>query len=503
MATESHSIGVRGPEARWTAETIHGRWKRFYEQKTSTKALSRVEFTEHIAYLLFLKLDHERAQRKGLFATQPIAPAGSWSHLALASGEDLHRALTGLMIELGRPNPQDPRRAIASVVFQDSRPWPVDKMAELGRLIIEEFDPYRWSDVSRKELGAAFSLLIADCRDVLVGAKRNTGQFLTPPHLLTVIAKALALTPQDRVIDAAVGVGSSLIAAHREMAAHEDRVDAAAIAGADIDVQMCRLATMNVLLNTGRQFHDVPPILRADSLKEREYAVRRHERDVPPTVAICNPPFRSDVEADTEQRNDFWAQNAALPANFLQHLAITLPQGARAAVFVPDGVLFHRGAAATIRRVLLKSCNVHTLLRLPTGMFHDTGSKSNVLFFTKSVPRPTGEPATDELWVYDLRDRHHTDTESPLTEDDFAEFLEAYRPGEERFSGRTESRRFKRYDADAVRQILASPGAKLDLKADLASAPDDFGNPRDIAQSIVDHLGDAQRSFQAVRDSFS
>lgn len=499
MAAERNSIGARGPEKRWTAEGIFGRWQRFYEQKTSAKALTRLEFTEHIAYLLFLKLDQERAQRTGMFASQPIAPADSWSHLVLASGEELHRALAGLMAELGRPNPQDPRRAIASVVFQDSRPWPVDRMAELGRLIIEEFDPYRWSDVSRGELGAAFSLLIADCRDD-IRAKRETGQFLTPPHLLTVIAKALALTPRDRVIDAAVGVGTSLIAAHREMAAHGDRVDASAIAGADIDVQMCRLATMNVLLNTGRQFHDVPPILRADSLKAKERAVRRYERDVAATVAICNPPFKS-VEANTEQRDDFWAQNATLPANFLQHLAITLPRGARAAVFVPDGVLFHTGAAATIRRTLLKNCNVHTLLRLPTGMFHDTGSKSNVLFFTKSVPRSTGEPATDELWVYDARDRHHTDTENPLTEDDFAEFLEAYRPGEEGFSGRTESRRFKRYDRDAVRKILDSSGARLDLKADAADAPDDFGNPRDIARSIVDHLGDAQRSFQAVLDS--
>ncbi|MDT0379391.1 N-6 DNA methylase [Streptomyces sp. DSM 42041] len=499
MATERDSIGVRGPERRWKAEEIFGRWQRFYELKTSAKALTRLEFTEHIAYLLFLKLDHERAQRTGMFASPPIAPADHWSHLVLASGEELHRALAGLMAELGRPNPQDPRRAIASVVFQDSRPWPVDRMAELGRLIVEEFDPYHWSDVHRDELGAAFSLLIADCRDD-IRAKRETGQFLTPPHLLAVIAKALAITPRDRVIDAAVGVGTSLIAAHREMAAHGERVDASTIAGADIDVQMCRLATMNVLLNTGRQFHDVPPILRADSLKAKERAVRRYERDVAATVAICNPPFKS-VETNTEQRDDFWAQNATLPANFLQHLAITLPRGARAAVFVSDGVLFHSGAAATIRRALLRNCDVHTLLRLPTGMFHDTGSKSNVLFFIKSVPRPTGEPATDELWVYDARDRHHTNTENPLTEDDFAEFLDAYRAGEEEFSGRTESRRFKRYDRDAVRKILNSPDARLDLKANLIDAPDDFGDPRDIARSIVDHLGDARKSFQVVLDS--
>ncbi|WLQ33053.1 N-6 DNA methylase [Streptomyces castrisilvae] len=499
MAAERDGIGARGPETHWTAKGIFERWQRFYELKTSAKALTRLEFTEHIAYLLFLKIDHEHTQRSGMFASRPIAPAESWPCLVLASGEDLHAALTRLMTELGRPNPEDPRRAIASVLFQESRPWPVDRMAELGRLIIEEFDPYRWADVKRDELGAAFSLLIGGCRDD-IRAKRETGQFLTPPYLLKVIAEALALAPQDRVIDTAVGAGTSLIAAHREMAAHGDRVDASAIAGADIDVQMCRLATMNVLLNTGRQFHDVPPVLRADSLRVKDRLVRRHERDVAATVAICNPPFKS-VETNTEQRDDFWAQNATLPANFLQHLAITLPRGARAAVFVPDGVLFQRGAAAAIRRELLKNCTVHTLLRLPTGMFHDTNSKSNVLFFTKSVRRPTGEPNTDELWVYDARDIHHTDTENPLSEDDFAEFLEAFRPGEEGFTGRTESSRFKRYDRDAVRKILNSSGVSLDLRANLAEAQGDSGDPRDIARSIIDHLGDAQRSFEAVLDS--
>ncbi|WP_405947087.1 SAM-dependent methyltransferase [Streptomyces prunicolor] len=497
MATERDDIAARGPEDRWTGDRILKRWNRFREQKITGKALRRIEFTEHIAYLLFLKLDHERAQRTGAFARPAVAPVGAWPRLVDASGDALHKTLGQLMDELGRPNPTDPRRATASVVFQDAQPWNEDRMAELGRLITEEFNPYRWSNVPRDELGGAFAQLLADCRDDL-RTKRDTGQFLTPPPLLAVVAKALALTPGDKVVDAAVGIGTSLIAAHREMAAHGERIDASAIAGADIDVQMCRLATMNVLLNTGRPFHDVPPILRADSLKAREHVVRRHERDVAATVAICNPPFKSDVPADTERRDDFWAPNAILPANFLQHIAITLPQGARAAVFVPDGVLFHGGAAATIRRALLNNCDVHALLRLPTGMFYDTGSKSNILFFTKSAPRPSGEAATRELWVYDARDRHHTDTDNRVTEEDFAEFLQGYRSGVDGLSVRTKSRRFKRYD---VRQVLDDPKASLLLNADPSSELDDFGNPRDIAKSIVDHLGDAQKSFQAVVDS--
>ncbi|GAA2289838.1 SAM-dependent methyltransferase [Streptomyces kunmingensis] len=501
MATERDDIAARGSERLWTSDRIFKRWQRFREQKITGKALRRIEFTEHIAFLLFLKLDHERAQRTGTFARPAVAPAGAWPQLVDASGDALHRALGRLMADLGAPNPTDPRRTTASVVFQDAQPWNVDRMAELGRLITEEFNPYRWSNVPRDELGGAFALLLADCRDDL-RTKRDTGQFLTPPPLLAVVAKALGLTPGDKVVDAAVGIGTSLIAAYREMAAHGERVDASAIAGADIDVQMCRLATMNVLLNTGRPFHDVPPILRADSLKAREDVVRRHERSVDATVVICNPPFKSDVAADTQQRDDFWAQNAILPANFLQHLAITLPRGARAAVFVPDGVLSHDSrAAAAIRRALLMNCNVHTLLRLPTGMFYDTGSKSNILFFTKSAdPQRPGDIATRELGVFDLRDRHYTDTRNPLAEADFEEFLTTYRLRAEGQPVESEPQCFRRYD---VGEILRTPTAGLALNGRAATLLDDHGDPRDIAKSIVRHLGEAQKSFQAVVDSLN
>ncbi len=123
------------------------------------------------------------------------------------------------------------------------------------------------------------------------------------------------------------------------------------------------------------------------------------------------------------------------------------------------------------------NCDVHTLLRLPTGIFHGTNSKSNVLFFTKSAPKPTGEPATRTLWVYDARTgRHHTDTENPpVSEDDFADFLDAFRIGKPDFEGRTESERFRRY---TVAELLARPGAGLDLKANMSAALDDFGSPR-------------------------
>lgn len=493
-------VAGQRPETRWTSGQIVERLWKFYNE-TAIKAVPRLDFVEHVTYLLFLKLDHERAQRPGRFAARPIAAADTWPKLVLRSGEELHRFLTQIMDELGTPAPKDPRRATASVIFHDAQPWNVDRMSELNRLIAEEFDPYHWSSIPQDELGRAFSKLLADCREDFL-TKRQAGQILTPPALLAVIARALAVTPEDRVIDPACGIGSSLIAAHREMSRHGRRIDAATIAGADIDAQMCRFATMNVLLNLGRVFSDGPPFLRADSLKQKAVGVRRADRDVLPTVAICNPPFKStDTQPDTTQRDDFWAQRADLPTNFLQHIAITLPQGARAALFVPDGVLFGNGAAAAVRRALLMNCDMHTLLRLPTGIFHGTNSKSNVLFFTKSAPKPTGEPATRALWVYDARTgKHHTDTENPMSEDDFADFLDAFRIGGQDFEGRTESERFRPYPVEV---LLARPGADLNLKANVTAELDDFGSPRDIALSIADHLDEAGKRFRAVAESLT
>ncbi|MFJ4869258.1 class I SAM-dependent DNA methyltransferase [Streptomyces sp. NPDC088757] len=489
-------------EQHWTAASIVHRWWAFYNDKPSTRALTKIEFAEHIAYLIFLKLDHERANRPGKFASRPVAPSiDTWPNLVERGGEDLHSYLARTMRTLGTPTPDNQRRTTASVLFHDAQPWNIDRMSELRQLITEEINPYRWVHVPDGELGRAFAQLLSDCYDDML-KKRQTGQFLTPLPLLAVVAKALGLTPDDRIIDPACGIGSTLIAAYREMESHGTKVDDSAIAGADIDPQMCRLATMNVLLNTRRLFAGIPPIQRSDSLSRRARAIQRQDRDVAATVVLCNPPFKStDTAVDTTHRDDFWAPKADLPTNFLQHIAITLPQGARAAVFAPDSVLFGKGAAATVRRNLLLNCDVHTLLRLPTGIFRGTNSKANILFFTKSAPRPSGEPATRALWVYDARTgNHRTDTGNPLTEDDLSDFLAAYRPDDPDHSSRTPSRQFKPYP---VADLLAHPSTSLELWADLTEDQQDLGSPRDIAASIVAELNSASSSFQAVVDSLA
>ncbi|MGI5425428.1 HsdM family class I SAM-dependent methyltransferase [Streptomyces sp. CA-179760] len=487
------------PEKLWNGDEIADRFWKFYREETSTRAITRLQFVEHVGYLLFLKLDHERAQRSARFAHPPVAPTGAWPDLALLSGDALHTALTRLMDELGDQSLANrPDRQTASVVFRDAQPWDLDRMAELNKLIVEQIAPYQWLTVRQAELGGAFSRMLRDCRDD-IDRKIDTGQTLTPLPILNAITKVLGVGPEDIVIDPACGTGTTLIAAYNAMLAANQQLPPTALAGADLDAQMCRLAMLNILLHTGRPFAAPAPIQLADTLKRRSPVVRS-VHGVVPTVAICNPPFKSNgVQPDATMRDDFWTYGD-FPTNFLQHLAITLPQGARAAVFVPDGVLFGGGAAAIVRHNLLRNCDVHTLLRLPTGLFHRKGVKSNILFFTKSAPKPNGDPATRDLWVYDARTgNHHTDTGNPVTEADFEDFIASCLP-EGGFTARTESasKRFRRYPAA---ELLARPKTSLDLKAHLAPELGDFGSPKEIASEVADRLDEAAAHFRQVAEA--
>ncbi len=211
---------------------------------------------------------------------------------------------------------------------------------------------------------------------------------------------------------------------------------------------------MNLLLHgIGAEDAD-SPIAVDDSLKA-DPGVRYH-------LVLTNPPFgkRSSMtvvnaEGETERedllivRDDFWASTSNKQLNFLQHVKTLLKIGGRAAIVVPDNVLFEGGAGETVRRKLLHECDVHTLLRLPTGIFYAQGVKANVLFFER---RPASEAAaTSTLWVYDLRtNMHFTLKQSPLRYEHLEDFVRAFNPDDRR--ARTESERFRPFTYEELLQ---------------------------------------------------
>jgi hypothetical protein len=236
-------------------------------------------------------------------------------------------------------------------------------------------------------------------------------------------------------------------------------------------------------------------------------------------VVLANPPFgkksstvivgedgRTSTEKDTIERDDFWATTSNKQLNFVQHIKTLLKTHGRAAVVLPDNVLFEGGAGETIRKKLLHECDVHTLLRLPTGLFYAQGVKANVLFFEKKSASET--PWTKKLWIYDLRtNKHFTLKTSPLRRDDLNEFVELYNAANRNqrqatWSAENPNGRWRVYSFE---ELIARDKASLDifwLKDDALADSDNLPAPELIAQEIVNDLEAALEQFRLIAGDF-
>lgn len=271
--------------------------------------------------------------------------------------------------------------------------------------------------------------------------KSGAGQYFTPRPLIDTIVKCAQPKPEKTVCDPCCGSGGFLLAA-KSYIEEAYQLDAdqkkflknEAFHGWEIVPATRRLCLMNLFLHNIGDFNDVPPITRNDALLS--------DPGTRFDYVLTNPPFGKkatlkaaageDGELVDEElsysRQDFWATSSNKQLNFLQHIHTILKTGGTAAVVVPDNVLFEGGAGETVRRKLLETTNLHTILRLPTGIFYKPGVKANVIFFEN---RPGSESVqTREVWIYDYRTNvHHTLKQHPMTEADLADFLECYRPG--------------------------------------------------------------------------
>ena len=230
-------------------------------------------------------------------------------------------------------------------------------------------------------------------------------------------------------------------------------------------------------------------------------------------MALTNPPFgkkggfviigehgKATTEKHSYERDDFWATTSNKQLNFLQHIVSMLNIGGTAAVVLPDNVLFEGGAGETIRRELLKRCDVHTLLRLPTGLFYAQGVKANVIFFERRGA--SEEPWTKELWIYDLRtNQHFTLKTNPLREEHLEDFVSVYKSGKR--AKREETERFKKFTYD---EIIARNKANLDifwLKDESLQDSENLPPPAELAAEIVESLEVALEEFRGVEESLN
>ncbi len=463
--------------------------------------LSYGDYLEQLTYLLFLKMADE--QTRPPFSRPAVVPEGlDWASLLERDGDELEVHYRQVLTELGR------KPGMLGVVFRKAQNR-IQDPAKLRRLVVDLIDRESWLTLDADVKGDAYEgLLERNAEDVKSGA----GQYFTPRPLIRAIVEVMRPEPGMRIADPACGTGGFLLAAHEWIATNHlldpDEKRALryeALKGWEIVDNTARLCVMNLLLHgIGDEEHE-SPIVVDDALKADPN--ERFE------LVLTNPPFgrkssmtfvSDEGEVGREDlvvvRDDFWASTSNKQLNFVQHVKTLLAIGGRAAVVVPDNVLFEGGAGETVRRRLLDECDVHTLLRLPTGVFYAQGVKANVLFFDR---KPAAEaPWTRELWVYDLRtNMHFTLKQNPLRREHLAEFVEAYRT--ESRHERVESERFRRFVYD---ELVQRDKVSLDLiwlRDDSLEDMDNLPPPEVIAQEIVEDLEAALAEFAAVAESLA
>ena len=462
------------------------------------------DYVEQLTYLLFLKMADEQEREFGKESIIP--PEYSWASLCGLFGDELERHYRTILAELGRGS------GLIPVIFRKAQNR-IQDPAKLRRLI-NLIDGETWTGLGIDVKGNIYEgLLEKNAQDIKSGA----GQYFTPRPLIQAIVDVMDPRPGQMICDPACGTGGFLIAAHDYIAARHgplnrdqwQHLNHESLHGWEIVDNTARLCVMNLYLRGIGANGGCSPIHVGDSL-----AADPGERF---DMVLTNPPFgkKSSVTYVTEEgelrresqtivRDDFWTSTSNKQLNFVQHVKTILKINGRAAVVVPDNVLFEGGAGETVRRKLLHECAIHTLLRLPTGIFYAQGVKANVLFFDRKPASAT--PWTKTLWIYDLRtNKHFTLKQNPLTRADLDEFVACYNPINryKRTSTWSEEAPEGRWRAFSYEELLARDKINLDifwLRNESLEETANLPDPDVLAAEIVDNLEAALAQFRAIAE---
>lgn len=466
------------------------------------EGVSYGDYLEQLTYMIFLKMADEYA-RPPYNRSLGIPAGNGWADLRSLAGAALEAQYKRTLDALGG------KAGILGEIFTGAQ----NKISDPARLsrIVTMIDAESWVSMSSDVKGDIYEgLLQKNAEDTKSGA----GQYFTPRPLIEAMVECLRPEPMRTIVDPACGSGGFFLTAQRYISGkyqltrdQKEYLKNETFHGWEIVRTTYRLSLMNLFLHNIGDLYGVVPVTRNDALLA--------DPGVRYDYVLTNPPFGrkssmtfTNEEGDQERedlvynRQDFWATSSNKQLNFIQHIHTLLKSTGKAAVVVPDNVLFEGGVGEIVRKKLLETCDLHTILRLPTGIFYKPGVKANVIFFDKRPASP--ETQTREVWIYDFRTNiHFTLKQHPLAYEDLREFLVCYHPENrherrETWSAENPEGRFRRY---SIGEILSRDKTSLDIfwikdksLADLDNLPD----PDVLAAEILENLEEAMESFREI-----
>jgi len=461
------------------------------------------DYLEQLTYLIFLKMSDEYS--KPPYNKETNIPAGyTWEDMNTLKGAELEQQYKATLEKLGEQG------GILGKIFKGA----TNKIRNAAILyrIVQMIDNEKWVSMSSDVKGEIYEgLLQKNAEDVKSGA----GQYFTPRPLIRAMVKCLRPEPMKTIADPCCGSGGFFLAAHDYIANNysldreqKEFLKNSTFYGNELVDSTFKLCLMNLYLHNIGDIYGNVPVTLGDALL--------NDPGIRVDYVMTNPPFgkKSSITFTNEEgeqeeedlvynRQDFWTTTSNKQLNFVQHINTILKSTGKAAVVVPDNVLFEGGAGEVVRKKLLQTTDLHTILRLPTGIFYKPGVKANVIFFDKRPASP--EMQTKTVWIYDLRTNvHFTLKQNPMTDRDLEDFISCYNPQNryERTETWSEDNPEGRWRKFSVEEILARDKTSLDIfwikdksLADLDNLPE----PDVLADEIIENLQSALESFQELK----
>lgn len=460
------------------------------------------DYLEQLTYLLFLKMADEFS--KPPYNRKLNVPEGyDWKSLTNKRGAELETHYNKMLRELANA------KGTLGQIFTKSQ----NKIQDPAKLfkIIDMVDKEKWSMMGADLKGKIYEgLLEKNAEDTKSGA----GQYFTPRALIRAMVACVQPEPLKNICDPACGTGGFFLAAYDYITQNHDLnreekefIKNKTFYGNEIVANTRRLCLMNMFLHNigeidGETFISSADALVADEGKRFDYVLANPPFGKKSSMTFTNEEGEQEAEDLVYNRQDFWATTSNKQLNFLQHIRTLLKENGQAAVVLPDNVLFEGGAGETVRKQMLQTTELHTILRLPTGIFYKPGVKANVLFFDA---RPGAKGAwTKEVWIYDYRTNvHHTLKKKTMTFEDLQEFIKCYNPKnknkrKETWTEENPEGRWRKFSYD---EIIARDKTNLDIfwlkdksLADLDNLPD----PDILANEIIENIQAGLESFKEV-----